>query len=140
MKIFFIITIVFIALNFNRQIQVETILWDKNKLLTWKDFKGIVDEKNIHDAISTCDILFNYKRIGDTLKLITRCEFHPDKSWVKKDKQTLYLLKHEQAHFDIVEIFTRKLRQSYLYFNFKKNTFKNDVNIQYQKINVEKNI
>lgn len=138
MKIFLIICLAFCFYNFSFQKEPEIIYWSKHNALKWTDFKGSVDATNIHEAISTCDIYFKYKRIGDTLKLIVRCDFLVDKSWVKKDKETIYLLKHEQTHFDIVEIYARKLRQSYSLFKFNKNNYKSELNTQYQKINTEK--
>lgn len=37
--------------------------------------------------------------------------FNPDESWVQRDNQTAPLLAHEQLHFDIAELYARKMRQ-----------------------------
>ncbi len=37
--------------------------------------------------------------------------FYTDKSWVRPDSKSDYLLKHEQLHFDISELYARKLRE-----------------------------
>jgi predicted secreted Zn-dependent protease len=39
-----------------------------------------------------------------------KCFFDRTKSWTK-DKKSAYLLSHEQLHFDITELFVRKLRK-----------------------------
>lgn len=135
-----LIVFVFIVSLFVPRLQKESeiIGWSKSSPLNWSDFKGGIDVKNIHDAISTCDIFFKYRRVSDTLRLTVRCDFHKYKSWVKTEKQTKYLLKHEQGHFDIAELYTRKLRKSYSTFKFTRSNYKNELNNLYQKVNAEK--
>ena len=37
--------------------------------------------------------------------------FDPRESWVKSEKKSADLLKHEQLHFDIAELFARRLKK-----------------------------
>jgi predicted secreted Zn-dependent protease len=54
------------------------------------------------------------------------------KSWglMKTD----YILAHEQGHFDITEIFARKLNEALQNYEFNKKTFRKDINDIYQAI------
>jgi predicted secreted Zn-dependent protease len=39
-------------------------------------------------------------------------EFYPGSSWVKPNRKLASLLKHEQGHFDITEIYARKMSKA----------------------------
>ena len=48
--------------------------------------------------------------------------------------KTDYILSHEQGHFDITEIFARKLNEALQNYTFNKKTFRRDINSIYQSI------
>ena len=52
--------------------------------------------------------------------------------------KTDYILAHEQGHFDITEIFARKLHEALQGYQFNKRTFKKDIGQIYQGIVKEK--
>ncbi|MGZ5190227.1 MAG: DUF922 domain-containing protein, partial [Flavisolibacter sp.] len=52
--------------------------------------------------------------------------------------KTDYILAHEQGHFDITEIYARKLNEALQNYEFNKKTFKKDINQIYQSIVREK--
>ena len=52
--------------------------------------------------------------------------------------KTDYILSHEQGHFDIAEIFARKLNKKMSEYNFNKKTYQQEVNKIYQDILDEK--
>ncbi len=103
----------------NRTFAQSTIKWSENRKLTWKDFKGSPNKNIEGSALTTCKIeiqpvnvlvdekgnIKNYK----SLKAVAI--FFPELSWVKKKKA--HLLIHEQLHFDIVELYTRKLNRKF---------------------------
>jgi predicted secreted Zn-dependent protease len=47
---------------------------------------------------------------GTTSRAVISCYYNPNRSWTKS-KDSDYLLAHEQLHFDITELFVRKLRK-----------------------------
>ena len=110
----------------NKAFAQSTIKWSENKKLTWKDFKGSPDKNIIGSALTTCKIeiqpvnvlvdengnIKNYK----SLKAVAL--FFPELSWVRKKK--VHLLIHEQLHFDIVELYTRKLNRKFEELKDKK--------------------
>lgn len=49
--------------------------------------------------------------------------FFPDKSWVIQRDITPELLKHENLHFDIAEVYVRKLRKAMREISFESNEF-----------------
>ena len=55
----------------------------------------------------------------DSITVEVNSYFDYSTSWVVKDRETPYLLNHEQRHFDISEICARKLRQSLLAWDNK---------------------
>lgn len=52
--------------------------------------------------------------------------------------KTDYILAHEQGHFDITEIFARRLNEALQNYQFNKKTFKKDIGQIYQSIVSEK--
>ncbi|WP_343634741.1 DUF922 domain-containing protein [Fluviicola sp.] len=95
----------------------DVIFWDPKIKLTWDDFQGKPDEKSKYKAstytiidskVNTrCDSIVDYDFV---------CSFGKKESW--KKITTTNLLKHEQLHFDIAELATRKLRKEFLDYKF----------------------
>ncbi|WP_347924818.1 hypothetical protein [Pontimicrobium sp. SW4] len=131
LKKFFIITIlIFTDISpiiidhsldlFERQDLKDEILWSSNKKLTWNDFLG--EPNNYKEnllAETQCEIkIIGTYRSGGIPKYIIASYFIKSKSWTKvNDSLTL---KHEQVHFDIYELFTRKIRKEFDKLNKKK--------------------
>lgn len=86
-----------------------------NRLLTWSDFKGEPDNNSPHDALTLWNINYGLQNItlkGDTIKIgsfLVTLSLEGTKSWIKPQKQTDLLLKHEQGHFDIGLICQREI-------------------------------
>src|SRR5215203_4402399 len=93
-----------------RKADDEYIPWIMNYRLTWEDF--LCEPKRNTDAVASTSTALGiaYQIKGGKLTYQITCKFSKNKSWglVK----TPYILAHEQGHFDITEIFARKLYQS----------------------------
>jgi len=86
------------------------ISWDINNQIEWKDFKGRVKKTSPLDA---------YTMLGISVEIIGQKNgkvdmgvfgyFEKNKSWVKPGEKTNHLLSHERKHFDLCEVFRRKL-------------------------------
>jgi len=92
------------------------ILWVNNTRLTWDDFKGNYDTVvyNRQFAANThWSLRYKYKISPQTgLNIDVFAYFIPNASWVKDEsKKKDALLRHEQLHFDLTELFARKLRK-----------------------------
>lgn len=85
------------------------IPYKESRRLTWDDFKGKPDEKSPFKAKteSTLDIDISTKGEEATITMVT--SFEMNKSWVKDGREVL--LQHEQTHFDIAELWSRKFKQ-----------------------------
>jgi len=115
MKTFFAF-LLFTSIAFSQDKDLETFSWDKNKPLVWKDFKGTPQQNTDATALTASGITFGFS-IGKTGNRITdfstnvECLFYPSESWYKPEDATPHILKHEQLHFDITELYARKFRE-----------------------------
>lgn len=114
----------------------ETIYWNENRKLTWADYKGKV-QPGSDAAASTATYLgieYNFGKDGFDYKIT--CSFSKTKSWAMHKND--YILSHEQGHFDIAEIFARKLHKKMSEYVFNKNSFKEDLKNLYMNLTSEK--
>jgi len=100
----------------NPKLYEREIKWNKDRKLTWNDFRGPVqsDPNDMVAAATYCGFGFETNQLSkdnQKLKILVYNSFYTDKSWGHKQEQTPEILEHEQCHFDICEVYTRKLRQ-----------------------------
>ncbi len=89
----------------------DVILWKKDRPLTWDDFKG-KPAKRFAVASTNYDILKKVLSINkDSSRVEVKAVFFCNKSWKKERWIDQTVLNHEQKHFDIVELYARKLRK-----------------------------
>ena len=110
----------------------EFIPWTPSQRLSWEDFQ--CEPKRGTDAVASTSTSLGiaYQMQNGKLTYHITCNFSKIKSWglMKTD----YILAHEQGHFDITEIFARKLNEALQNYEFNKRTFKKDINDIYQSI------
>jgi predicted secreted Zn-dependent protease len=46
------------------------------------------------------------------LEIRVEAEFYPNTSWVKQARRSVELLRHEQGHFDLTEVYARKMKKA----------------------------
>ncbi len=103
----------------------EKIAWRSDTRLDWKDFKGKPNKASRNAAMTDSGYGFETGDVvKDSMKFIVVNYFYPKSSWVKLDIATSGLLAHEQCHFDITEIFTRKFRKQLLSSKLNRSTLK----------------
>ncbi len=95
--------------------QFETqIEWSADRKLTWNDFKGKPDTENFPNTLALTNSGFGYES-GVSMfkegKIFVQSMFNTYDSWVVPEGRNEYVLRHEQIHFDITEIYSRKLRK-----------------------------
>jgi hypothetical protein len=96
--------------------QSDTILWHRDSLLRNEDFKS--KAKGNQFAFTGSGIHFFVKEENGTLQFVVEAIFLKKKSFMKSDSP--YILKHEQLHFDITELYARKFRQKISERDFSK--------------------
>ncbi len=95
----------------------QRIEWNAQEKLTWDQFRAPKNLKSKNDnsaAYSYCGISYNVTKssLNDGEAQVTvKAIFLEDKSWKKTADPGAYLLQHEQLHFDIAEVFARKMRK-----------------------------
>lgn len=114
-KITFILSILFLLSYSKAQPATgnykEFITWKDSILLTWKDFKGEPIPNAAEAAMTASSMEFSYKTRGNQVFWNVNVKFFPLLSWSNKSKQSDYILKHEQLHFDITELYARLFRK-----------------------------
>lgn len=112
---FFIGFITLLSFSF---VKDEFILWQENKKLKIQDFKADnkdtikVNRQQFLGAISAIRIEYSsFQRNKNSVPDFSiKTYFDPNESWMllKND----YVLQHEQIHFDLTELYARKMRKS----------------------------
>ncbi len=99
--------------SFSQKLE-ESILWSAEKRLTWKDFKGSIPPDAVPAATTASGISYKYSanllhhEVQLDYTVVTY--FYPNESWYKPESCDELILSHEQLHFDISELFARKMR------------------------------
>ncbi|MGI4886811.1 MAG: DUF922 domain-containing protein [Janthinobacterium lividum] len=88
------------------------IAWAANRPLTWADFQGRPKFGEPEAALTSADLLSGAKCADFVFSAIVTPTFDPGTSWVRDAKSSSpALLRHEQLHFDLTEVYARRLRQ-----------------------------
>lgn len=117
----------------------DSVFWSEDAKLKWSDFKGAVPfgDLGIKKAASSLEIVAE----GVEFYLDSIPVFKIEAIFIKTESWTILktedLLKHEQGHFDITEIYARKLRKIYCELNKKKVADFNIYGQAFEKINSE---
>jgi hypothetical protein len=91
----------------------QTLQWEQHPALSWNDFKGHA-RRTTGEPSAVTDTGFRVQlecRAG-ALDIRVSAEFYPGSSWVKAARKSVELLRHEQGHFDITELYARKMRRA----------------------------
>ncbi len=94
----------------------DTIRWKSSYKLRWEDFQGKADKSSSFSAQSNC--MFSFETIAEYKSGVLRLSlfiypcFTKKASWVVPENKQDGLLNHEQFHFNICELYIRKLRKS----------------------------
>lgn len=108
-------------------LQAQKLNWVDRNQLTWADFAGPIDQNSDFAAVTYWLLSYRYGGVdqnGKIENLQVKAQFEQDKSWVRKNIKEIRLLQHEQLHFDIAELWARKLRKSLKTQRFPANNYK----------------
>lgn len=130
-----------ISMQFTVAQDVE-LSWNADKKLKWSDFKATPDRSHPYAAITYSGMSYGFSadvingEVSVDYKI--NCFFVSNKSWVKRRYLgDVELLKHEQLHFDITELFTRKFRKELSAMSFSEKV-KSEIKAVYKKLTDEK--
>lgn len=92
----------------------DSICWEKGIKLAWKDFQGEPDTLTTNigtPALAGTAASIRYRLTErEAISVKVSVEFLKKRSW-SKDTTSLLCLMHEQLHFDIAELYARKIRK-----------------------------
>lgn len=109
MKRFFYLILLTVLLS-SFQDKKNIIVWQENKPLTWDDFKG-KPEKRFSAASTHYNMFKTTEQNGPSAEVVVEAVFYCKESWKRESWINEQVLEHEQKHFDIVELYARKLRK-----------------------------
>lgn len=125
-----------IALKGNCQ-EENAILWGPEHRLSWSDFKKQPPIDSPVAAITASGIAYRFSAMESRGKMEVDCTidafFYPESSWYRPETANEIILSHEQLHFDISELFARKMRTRIERYTFSSNV-KAEMNRIYEQI------
>lgn len=129
---------VFLMMGFGYAQEYDTIPWNPGKKLNWNDFKAAPPQGERVAAVTASGITYAFSSLrGKDRKVridfTVSTFFYPNKSWYRPKLCDTFILAHEQLHFDISELFARKMRKRLGETNFSENV-KAEVRAIYKKI------
>ena len=105
--------------------------WEANKPLKWENFKGRPDASDVvHAAVTYAGIALTiekYNPAKGTTTFGARAVFDQQQSWVHPTGKDEGVLAHEQLHFDITEVYARKLQKKLNSLNLNKKRDKEQI-------------
>ncbi|MBT8280448.1 MAG: DUF922 domain-containing protein [Muriicola sp.] len=127
------IIIVFLGLIQAHGQEDGSILWDSSHRLSWADFKSPPPANSVIAATTASGIAYQFSAMEQGGKMEVDCSinayFYPEASWYRPEVATDNILSHEQLHFDISELFARKMRA-----RIEQYTFTSKVKAEMRKI------
>ncbi|MEH6514326.1 DUF922 domain-containing protein [Maribacter arcticus] len=103
----------------------EEVEWSPNFRFTWADFKGLAPITSSAAATTASGISYNFSTSYENNELKVEytvgAYFYPTRSWYKPGVCNDVTLSHEQLHFDITELYTRKMRKKLAETKFTEN-------------------
>jgi hypothetical protein len=117
-----------------KKLRNDTIVWRADSLLDKDDFKS--RSKGSAMGFTASGIFLYPSENAGVLVFYVEAIFVKSKSYITKYSD--YVLKHEQLHFDVCELYARKLRQKINEIDFKKvKNVQQVIQNAYAKINTE---
>ena len=89
--------------------EVHLLTWNEFYKLQWQDFRGKPGEDARGDAGAVVQIKAKPFLVKKEIKYDVVALFNRNKSWTRG--QSASLLEHEQLHFDLAELYARKIRK-----------------------------
>jgi hypothetical protein len=124
--------LLFGVISFSQEIE-DSYLWDAETKLVWADFKGDIPPDAVPAATTASGISYKYSanllHHEVNLDFEVNAFFYPNESWYKPDVCNDLILSHEQLHFDISELFARKMRK-----RLNETSFSDNVKAEIRKI------
>jgi hypothetical protein len=98
------------------------IVWSAARPLAWSDFKAAAPADVSEGALTGYSLFYGMRCTGRAFEFVVSAVFLPDQSWVRPvvladPHLKSATLDHEQTHFDISEVFARRMRKYFAELN-----------------------
>ena len=114
----------------------DALTWSASRKLAWSDYKASPNPKSDAAATTSTSLSIDYHISASQFSYTIKSWFSRSRSWGRH--KTDYILSHEQGHFDIAEIYARKLHQRMSTYQFNKNNYQKELNRIYNEVADEK--
>jgi len=133
----FLFSLLLVPAVFFAQSKDEDLLkWKADRKLTWADYQAAPDPESDAAASTTTYLVIDYNISNTRFSYKIKSMFSKTRSWgVHK---TAYILSHEQGHFDLAEVFARKLNKKMSEYKFNRKTYQKDLDRIYNSVTKEK--
>lgn len=133
-----LVTLVFICLaSIVTYGQENLIRWHENDPLHWDDFTGKVNDTSWYEAECFAEVGYHYTFANPKdFQFDVFANFLKNISWRKKEYQSETLLKHEQLHFDIAELFSMRMKEMFENYNYTED-FETEIQQLFNKMKLE---
>lgn len=115
--------------------------WKEHRKLSWDDFRGPCGKPTDETvAVTHCGMGFKTSATAtasEKPEIIVFNRFYTNKSWVMSDAKLPEILEHEQGHFDLCEIYTRRLKAALDAVDFAKPGAREELYAAYERVNAE---
>ena len=96
----------------------QAMPWTAARRLVWNDFRGKPPSGGPEGARTAYGLYYAWFCRGETFGFRVTAALHPHRSWVKSivvssPHENPRVLQHEQTHFDLTEVFARRMRQRF---------------------------
>lgn len=119
-----------------QQNKEELLDWSASRRLTWADYKAQPNPDSDAAATTTTILIVEYNFKNNQFGYVIQSRFSKTRSW--GSTKTDYILSHEQGHFDIAEVYARKLNKKLSEYSFNKKTYRKDLKEIYDEVTGEK--
>jgi len=127
------LSIIYLIVAANLYAQNNSIVWSDERPLTWNDFKKKAPKNHLASAMSDITFMINVEFENNEIFIQIEPSLRPKDSWVKKNNKSDYLLKHEQVHFDIYEVYARKFRSEIKSNHYTSKRVQNEITRLFNK-------
>jgi hypothetical protein len=142
MKFISLICLVFSSLLLNAQ-QPAVLEYATVSTFHWGLFKGKINQRHIQEmgentgAVTVSSISYTALQISPEEATVTiTARFHPEESWTRYPhlNKPEEALEHEKKHFELTEIYARKLRKLVSNSRYTSTRFKDEINKQFTEL------
>ncbi|MEM6722386.1 MAG: hypothetical protein AAF598_00035 [Bacteroidota bacterium] len=127
----FMVLFLFMAHALENNGREEILHWEKTRKLSWADFQGFPHAGSAYQligALTSSGIYYDKSCVNGYIAFDVQAYFEKHNSWVRDEARTDQHLSHEQVHFDITELYSRKITQA-----LKEKSFKCEQDEEFEK-------